>query len=78
VKVVVEGNCDDRGSPAYNVTLGQRRAESVQSALLTQGVAAGQVETVSFGAERPIAPGKDKESRALNRRADVVYPKLKR
>jgi len=78
VKVVVEGNCDERGTPAYNVALGQRRAESVQSALLAKGVPAGQVETVSFGAERPIARGKNKESWALNRRADVVYPKRKR
>ena len=77
VKVFVEGNCDDRGSPDYNVALGQRRAESVQRALLALGVPARQVEAVSFGAERPVAYGQNDESWALNRRSDVVYPILK-
>jgi peptidoglycan-associated lipoprotein len=74
VKIFVEGNCDDRGSPEYNLVLGQRRAESVQKAMLALGVAAKQIEAVSFGAEKPVAPGHDEESWAKNRRSDIVYP----
>jgi peptidoglycan-associated lipoprotein len=74
LKIFVEGNCDDRGSPEYNLVLGQRRAESVLRALMALGVSARQIEAVSFGAERPLAPGHDEESWAKNRRSDIVYP----
>jgi peptidoglycan-associated lipoprotein len=63
LKIAVQGNCDDRGSREYNLALGQRRAESDK-----------QIETVSFGAEKPVAFGQDEESWAKNRRADIVYP----
>ena len=78
VKVFVEGNCDDRGSPEYNIALGQRRSESVVRALLALGVPARQVEAVSYGAEKPVASGSNEESWAMNRRADIAYPILKR
>jgi peptidoglycan-associated lipoprotein len=78
VKVFVEGNCDDRGSPEYNVALGQRRSESVGRALLALGVPARQVEAVSYGAEKPVAYGSNEETWALNRRSDIGYPILKR
>jgi peptidoglycan-associated lipoprotein len=78
VKVFVEGNCDDRGSPEYNIALGQRRSESVVRALLALGVPARQVEAVSYGAEKPAASGSNEESWAMNRRADIAYPILKR
>ena len=74
VKIFVEGNCDDRGSPEYNVALGQRRSESVQSALLALGVPPRQVEAVSFGAERPAAYGANEEAWSRNRRSDIAYP----
>lgn len=74
VKIFVEGNCDDRGSPEYNVSLGQRRSDSVQSALLALGVPPRQVEAVSFGAERPAAYGANEEAWSLNRRSDIAYP----
>ena len=73
LKIVVQGNCDDRGSREYNLALGQRRADSVKRAMVLLGVADGQIETVSFGAEKPVAFGQDEESWAKNRRADVVY-----
>ena len=73
VKIFVEGNCDDRGSPEYNMVLGQRRAESVQKALIALGALPRQIESVSFGAERPVARGHDEESWAKNRRSDIVY-----
>ncbi len=78
VKVFVEGNCDDRGSPEYNVALGQRRSESVVRALLALGVPTRQAEAVSYGAEKPAASGSNEESWALNRRVDIAYPMFKR
>ncbi|MGD8476559.1 MAG: peptidoglycan-associated lipoprotein Pal, partial [Burkholderiales bacterium] len=77
VKVFVEGNCDDRGSPEYNIALGQRRADAVQRALLTLGVPPRQIEAVSYGAERPVAYGMNEEAWAKNRRSDIAYPMLK-
>ncbi len=77
VKIFVQGNCDDRGSPEYNIALGQRRADAVQRALLALGVPKRQVEAVSYGAERPLAYGANEESWARNRRADIAYPMFK-
>jgi peptidoglycan-associated lipoprotein len=74
LKIAVQGNCDDRGSREYNLALGQRRADSVKRAMVLLGVSDKQIETVSFGAEKPIAFGQDEESWAKNRRADIVYP----
>ena len=74
LKIAVQGNCDDRGSREYNLALGQRRADSVKRAMVLLGVGDKQVETVSFGAEKPMAFGQDDESWAKNRRADLVYP----
>ncbi|MEO8627365.1 MAG: peptidoglycan-associated lipoprotein Pal [Betaproteobacteria bacterium] len=72
-KVRVEGSCDERGSREYNLALGQRRADSVKRALTLLGVSAKQVETVSFGSEKPKATGHDDEAWAENRRSDLVY-----
>jgi peptidoglycan-associated lipoprotein len=74
LKIAVQGNCDDRGSREYNLALGQRRADSVRRAMVLLGVGEKQIETVSFGAEKPVAFGQDEESWAKNRRADIVYP----
>jgi len=74
LKIAVQGNCDDRGSREYNLALGQRRAESVKRAMVLSGVGDKQIETVSFGAEKPKALGQDEDSWAKNRRADIVYP----
>jgi peptidoglycan-associated lipoprotein len=74
LKIAVQGNCDDRGSREYNLALGQRRADSVKRAMLLLGVSDKQIETVSFGAEKPVAFGQDEESWAKNRRSDIVYP----
>ena len=75
LKILVQGNCDDRGSREYNLALGQRRADSVKRAMVLLGVNEKQIETVSFGAEKPVAFGQDEESWAKNRRSDIVYPK---
>jgi peptidoglycan-associated lipoprotein len=75
LKIFVQGNCDDRGSREYNLALGQRRADSVKRAMVLLGVNEKQMETVSFGAEKPVALGRDEDSWAKNRRSDIVYPK---
>jgi peptidoglycan-associated lipoprotein len=72
-RVRVEGNADERGSSEYNLGLGQRRANNVRKALILAGAKDSQIETVSFGEEKPRASGHDEESWAQNRRADIVY-----
>jgi peptidoglycan-associated lipoprotein len=67
----IEGHADERGSREYNLALGQRRAQSVVDALKVLGVADSRVEAVSYGEERPRAPGSDEASWAQNRRADL-------
>jgi peptidoglycan-associated lipoprotein len=74
IKIAVQGNCDERGSREYNLALGQRRADSVKRAMVLLGVTEKQIESVSFGAEKPVAFGQDEESWAKNRRSDMVYP----
>ncbi|MCC7546719.1 MAG: peptidoglycan-associated lipoprotein Pal [Burkholderiales bacterium] len=73
LRVRVEGNCDDRGSREYNLALGQRRADAVRRALTLLGVAERQIESVSFGAEKPKMQGSNEEAWAENRRSDLVY-----
>ena len=74
VKIVVRGNTDERGSREYNLALGQRRADATKQALSAYGVAGEQIETVSFGSEKPVADGHSEEAWAKNRRADIAYP----
>jgi peptidoglycan-associated lipoprotein len=69
----LEGNADERGSREYNLALGQKRAESVRKVMNVLGVSDSQIETVSFGEEKPKAEGHDEASWAKNRRADIVY-----
>ena len=73
VKLLIEGNCDERGSREYNLALGQRRADAVKRALTLLGVPAGQIETVSFGSEKPRAISHDEQAYAENRRSDLMY-----
>lgn len=70
-KVVIEGHTDERGGREYNLALGQKRAEAVQKSLTLLGVSADQVESVSFGKERPAAQGSNEEAWAQNRRAEI-------
>ena len=71
-RLTIEGNTDERGSREYNVALGQRRAESVTSMLVMMGAKPEQIEAVSFGKEKPRAPGHDEASLAENRRSDFA------
>ena len=72
-RVRLEGHTDERGSREYNIGLGERRAQAVRRALMLQGAIDGQLSTVSYGEERPAAPGHDEEAWAKNRRVEIVY-----
>lgn len=72
-KVRLEGNCDERGSNEYNLALGQRRADGVKRMLELGGARASQLESVSYGEEKPIAFGHSEASWWQNRRTDIHY-----
>ncbi len=72
-QIKIEGNTDERGGREYNLALGQKRAEAVKQRLLLMGARDQQIETVSFGKEKPRATGSTEEAWAQNRRADIVY-----
>ena len=72
-RVRVEGNCDERGSSEYNLGLGQRRANNTKKALVLAGANPSQIETVSFGEEKPSCTAHDETCWAQNRRADINY-----
>jgi len=72
-RINVEGNTDERGGREYNLALGQKRAEAVKQRLMLMGARDAQIETVSFGKEKPRASGSTEEAWAQNRRADIVY-----
>lgn len=71
--IVIQGNTDERGGAEYNLALGQRRADSVKTLMKALGVSESQIETVSFGKEKPKAFGSNEAAWAENRRADIVY-----
>lgn len=69
---VIEGHADERGTRAYNLALGARRADSAFRFLVSNGVPADRLRTVTFGKERPVALGSDPQSWAQNRRSVTV------
>jgi peptidoglycan-associated lipoprotein len=73
VRIRLEGHTDERGSPEYNIGLGERRSQAVKRALLLQGVGESQVATVSYGEERPAITGATEEAWAKNRRVEFIY-----
>lgn len=70
--LLIEGHCDERGTEQYNLALGDRRANSAKDYLVTLGVDAGRIRTVSYGEERPFEEGHDDSSWSQNRRAHLV------
>ena len=72
-KMTIQGNTDERGSREYNIALGQKRADSVKQMMLLLGAQEAQIETVSFGEEKPRAQGHDEAAFSENRRSDIVY-----
>lgn len=72
-RMTIQGNTDERGSREYNIALGQKRADAVKRMMLLLGATDGQIETVSFGKEKPKNAGHDESAWAENRRDDIVY-----
>ncbi|MDH5547576.1 MAG: peptidoglycan-associated lipoprotein Pal [Gammaproteobacteria bacterium] len=73
ISISIEGHCDERGTREYNMALGERRAHSVMQMLSLLGVSKRQINTVSFGEERPDVDGHDESAWRWNRRAVFVY-----
>ena len=70
--VTIEGHADERGTREYNIALGARRANSVRNFLVSQGVSAHRIRTISYGKERPVAVCNDISCWSQNRRAQTV------
>jgi peptidoglycan-associated lipoprotein len=71
-KLLIEGHCDERGTAEYNLALGERRAKAVKDFLVTAGIPADRVSTISYGEERPFVLGHDESAWKWNRRAHFV------
>jgi len=71
--VRLEGHCDERGTREYNMALGERRAKAIANYLASLGVPSSQIETVSYGEEKPAAMGHDEGAWSLNRRVELIY-----
>lgn len=72
-KVILQGHADERGSREYNLSLGQRRSESVRQAMTLLGVPDEQMEAVSLGEEKPAVEGHDESAWKMNRRTEIHY-----
>jgi len=70
--VVIEGNCDERGTTEYNFALGERRANAARRYLVANGVDAKRIRIISYGKEKPVATGSNEEAWAKNRNAKTV------
>ena len=70
--LVIEGNCDERGTNEYNLALGERRALNAKQYLVDLGVETGRIRTIGYGEERPLFLDKDEFSYSQNRRADFI------
>jgi len=71
--VILEGHADERGSPEYNIALGEQRAKAVAKMMQLQGASGGQMQMVSFGEEKPVVSGHDESSWEQNRRVEISY-----
>ena len=72
-RATLQGHGDERGAREYNIALGQKRADAVKRMMTLLGVQEVQIETVSFGEEKPKNVGHDETAWAENRRADIIY-----
>ena len=77
VKLLIEGNCDERGTEEYNRALGERRALALREALAKGGIDPSRIRTISYGKDKPVDTGHDEDAFAKNRRGDFVlcHPK---
>jgi len=69
MRVLIEGHCDERGTTEYNIHLGQRRADAVREYLISKGIPAERLSTISYGEDRPVDAGHDEATWSKNRRA---------
>ena len=76
-KLLIEGNCDERGTEEYNRSLGERRALALRQALAKSGIDASRIRTISYGKDKPVDPANNEAAWAKNRRGDFVllHPK---
>jgi len=76
-KLLIEGNCDERGTQEYNRALGERRALAAREALAKHGVSPDRIRTISYGTDKPVDPGHDEAAWGKNRRDDFIllHPK---
>lgn len=72
-RIIIEGHTDERGTPEYNIALGERRARSVARYMQNLGVDVNQLSIVSYGEEKPVDPGHAESSWQKNRRAVINY-----
>ena len=72
VRIGIEGHCDERGTEEYNIALGQRRADSVESYLIDYGISSSRIRTVSYGEMRPVDAGHNEAAWSQNRRAEIT------
>ena len=73
LKVIIEGHADERGTPEYNIALGERRAAAVKSYLQANGASGEQLSIISYGKEKPAVLGHNEAAYAKNRRAVITY-----
>ncbi|MBZ0333727.1 peptidoglycan-associated lipoprotein Pal [Marinobacter sp. AL4B] len=72
-QVRLEGHADERGSKEYNLALGERRAKAVERFLVVNGASRGQIETVSYGEEKPVVRGSSESAYGQNRRVELIF-----
>ena len=75
IRIIIEGNCDERGTNEYNLALGDRRSTSALNFIVSLGISPDRVETISYGEERPLSLGHNEDSWVQNRRDDFVIIK---
>jgi peptidoglycan-associated lipoprotein len=75
INFTIEGHCDSRGSTEYNLALGDQRASAVKSALVSAGVSANRIKTISYGKEKPFCMEENESCWQQNRRGHFVYQK---
>jgi peptidoglycan-associated lipoprotein len=71
IKLLIEGHCDERGSAEYNIVLGEKRAKSMQNALVSNGIPASRIRIISYGKERPFCTDSNEQCWQQNRRAHI-------
>ncbi len=76
VGLIIEGNCDERGSEEYNRALGERRAIAAKEFLVSQGIDGSRFQTISYGEEKPADPGHNEQAWSKNRRDELIGAKM--